>query len=334
MSAYKWDFFISYTQADRPWAEWIAWTLEEDGHRALIQAWDFVPGTDWLAGMQAGTRDAARTVAVLSDAYLASVHGSAEWQAALAGDLDGSERKLLLVRVSSCGRPGLLAGRVGVDLFGVDEPTARDRLRKMIDAAMSGRAKPLVAPVFPGAGRAIPADPGFPGGTSARPVPEAALAGTGALPAQDALAALAGALSSARWKEADMLTELAMKQAAGRSPADYLADADLRALPCEILSAVDSLWRSHSDGRFGFSAQMEIWNAIGALGTAPVPDGDPEREFGWRVAGAWLPYDEYTFTLAAPPGHLPRYICRHESGWWLGKSCLICTRLRDCTGCS
>ena len=69
-----WDFFISYTQADRAWAEWIAWILEEDGHRVLVQAWDFVPGTNWVQGMQAGTRDAARTIAVLSADYLESVY--------------------------------------------------------------------------------------------------------------------------------------------------------------------------------------------------------------------------------------------------------------------
>ena len=34
-----WDFFVSYTQADRGWAEWIAWQLEEDGYRVLLQAW-------------------------------------------------------------------------------------------------------------------------------------------------------------------------------------------------------------------------------------------------------------------------------------------------------
>ena len=42
------DFFISYTQADRAWAEWMAWVLEEDGHKVLIQAWDFVPGSNWI----------------------------------------------------------------------------------------------------------------------------------------------------------------------------------------------------------------------------------------------------------------------------------------------
>ena len=79
-----WGFFISYTQADRAWAEWVAWILEEDGHRVLVQAWDFVPGTNWIQSMQAGTRDAARTIAVLSHDYLTSVYGGAEWQAAWA----------------------------------------------------------------------------------------------------------------------------------------------------------------------------------------------------------------------------------------------------------
>src|SRR5580700_4865724 len=122
---YQWDFFVSYTRADQPWAEWIAWVLEEDGHRVLIQAWDFVPGSNWIQSMQAGTRDAARTVAVLSEAYLNSVFGSAEWQAALASDPDGSSRKLLVARVEECQRPGLLAAVVGIDLFGVPEAAAK-----------------------------------------------------------------------------------------------------------------------------------------------------------------------------------------------------------------
>jgi hypothetical protein len=137
----EWDFFVSYTQVDRAWAEWIAWVLEEDGHRVLIQAWDFVPGSNWVEGMQAGTRDAARTIAVLSPDYLASVYGRAEWQAAIAGDPDGAGRRLLIVRVSACERPGLLAAIVGIDLFGVGEAAARDRLRKMVLTA-SSRAKP------------------------------------------------------------------------------------------------------------------------------------------------------------------------------------------------
>jgi len=158
-----WDFFVSYTQADRAWAEWIAWTLEEDGHRVLVQAWDFVPGTNWIQGMQAGTRDAARTIAVLSPDYLTSVYGGAEWQAAWAKDADGTGRKLLTVRVSKCDRPGLLAGVVGVDLFGLAEPAPKSRLRRMVSEAIAGRAKPEAPPSFPGAGRAMPRTARFPG---------------------------------------------------------------------------------------------------------------------------------------------------------------------------
>lgn len=158
----SWDFFVSYTQADRPWAEWIAWALEEDGHRVLIQAWDFVPGSNWHQGMQAGIRDSSRTIAVLSDAYAESVYGSAEWLAAWAADPGGTGRKLLVVRISPCDRPGLLAGIVGMDLFGIDSIAAQARLRDMVAAAEKGRAKPSVPPKFPG-DRAIPVEPKFPG---------------------------------------------------------------------------------------------------------------------------------------------------------------------------
>ena len=156
-----WDFFVSYTQADRTWAEWIAWVLEEDGHKVLVQAWDFVPGSNWIQGMQAGAAKAARTIAVLSPAYLESEYGTAEWQAAWASDPAGAQRKLLVTRVKDCDRPGLLAGVVGVDLFGMTEAEARARLRTMVSSAVTGRAKPEVAPVFPG--RAMPREPRFPG---------------------------------------------------------------------------------------------------------------------------------------------------------------------------
>jgi hypothetical protein len=158
----EWDFFVSYTQADRAWAEWIAWVLEEDGHRVLVQAWDFVPGSNWIQGMQAGVAGAARTIAVLSPDYLKSSYGSAEWQIAWAGDPGGEQRKLLVVRVAECERPGLLAGVVGVDLFGRPEAETRARLRAMVSSAVAGRAKPGTAPVFPG-GRAMRREPRFPG---------------------------------------------------------------------------------------------------------------------------------------------------------------------------
>jgi hypothetical protein len=169
VSGGTWDFFVSYTQADRAWAEWIAWALEEEGYRVLIQAWDFAPGTNWAHMMQAGTRGAKRTIAVLSDAYSESVYGGAEWQAAWIRDPLGADRKLLVVRVEECERPGLLAAIVGPDLFRLSEPEARDGLLKMAAAAVTGqRLKPPAAPGFPGANRTVSEVPRFPGDDAGR----------------------------------------------------------------------------------------------------------------------------------------------------------------------
>jgi len=33
------DFFVSYTANDEPWAEWIAWQLEQAGYSTVLQAW-------------------------------------------------------------------------------------------------------------------------------------------------------------------------------------------------------------------------------------------------------------------------------------------------------
>lgn len=157
------DFFVSYTQADRAWAEWIAWILEEDGHRVLVQAWDFVPGSSWQRLMQDGAASSTRTIAVLSQAYLSSDYGTAEWLAAWARDPSGAERTLLTMRVVDCERPGYLSGVTGIDLFGLDEAKARARLRKAVADAIAGRAKPDLKPGFPGTGHAIPQPARFPG---------------------------------------------------------------------------------------------------------------------------------------------------------------------------
>lgn len=154
----EWDFFVSYTSADRAWAEWVAWELERDGHRVLLQAWDFVPGVNWVDRMQTAVLAAERTIAVLSSAYLSSAYGRAEWQAAWRDDPLGERRKLLVLRVEDCERPGLLASITSEDLFGLSEAAAGRRLRQAVRGALTGRGKPSAPPTFPGA------PPRFPGG--------------------------------------------------------------------------------------------------------------------------------------------------------------------------
>ncbi|WP_250285835.1 TIR domain-containing protein [Frankia sp. CiP1_Cm_nod2] len=146
----RWDFFISYTGVDRGWAEWVAWQLEAAGLRVLIQAWDFIPGSNWAVRMQQGVSQADRTIALLSEAYLTSIYGQAEWQAAQAADPLGFASRLVPIRITDCPRPGLLGQIVSFDLFDVPAATAAARLLEQVRILRAGRAKPPAAPVFPG----------------------------------------------------------------------------------------------------------------------------------------------------------------------------------------
>ena len=102
------DYFVSYTSADRPWAEWIAWELEAAGCSTIVQAWDMQPGANFVVEMQRATRAAERTIAVLSPAFLESPYCEAEWAAAFAKDPVGLRRALVPVRVRDCDPVGLL----------------------------------------------------------------------------------------------------------------------------------------------------------------------------------------------------------------------------------
>ena len=45
------DFFVSFNCADRAWAEWIAYELEDAGYTTFFQHWDFSPGSNFVLEM-------------------------------------------------------------------------------------------------------------------------------------------------------------------------------------------------------------------------------------------------------------------------------------------
>ena len=45
----EFDFFVSFTGADRDWARWIAWHLEDAGFRVFFQDWDIGPGRNFVS---------------------------------------------------------------------------------------------------------------------------------------------------------------------------------------------------------------------------------------------------------------------------------------------
>ncbi|MFF3689599.1 toll/interleukin-1 receptor domain-containing protein [Streptomyces sp. NPDC002187] len=45
------SIFISYAGSDRQWAEWVAWRLEEAGHRVELDVWHWRAGDNFVRRM-------------------------------------------------------------------------------------------------------------------------------------------------------------------------------------------------------------------------------------------------------------------------------------------
>jgi tetratricopeptide (TPR) repeat protein len=168
------DFFISYTQADRPWAEWIDQVLRAASYTTKIQVLDFRPGQNFVVEMHRAAAGSDRTIAVLSPDYLLSLYAMAEWAAAFAADPDGTKGKLVPVLVREAELNGLLAAIIHIRLVGLQEAPAREALLKGL---APGQAR-SEAVRFPGAHL-------FPGPRTPPPDPEAALSALAALPVDE-----------------------------------------------------------------------------------------------------------------------------------------------------
>jgi tetratricopeptide (TPR) repeat protein len=154
------DFFISYNKADQAWAEWIAWQLEAEGYNTVLQAWDFLPGSNFVLDMDQAAKTARRTIVLLSPDYLVSSFTRSEWAAAFAQDPTGAQGKLLPIRVRACTLSGLLAQLVYIDLVDLDEPLAQAALRAELTHT---RLRPTTAPNYPGSVMSTPRTSPFPG---------------------------------------------------------------------------------------------------------------------------------------------------------------------------
>src|SRR4051794_9717320 len=141
----KRDFFISYNRADRAWAEWIAWQLEQAGRSFIVQAWHFRPGHNFVLEMDRAAQTAERTVLVLSPNFLASRFTPPEWAAAFARDPAGEKGLLVPVRVAACDPQGLLGQIVYIDLVGREEAEA---VAELLDG-LKPSGRPEAPPPFP-----------------------------------------------------------------------------------------------------------------------------------------------------------------------------------------
>jgi hypothetical protein len=133
------DFFISYTGPDKAWAERLASWLDEAGFTYILQARDFVAGSNFVIQMHEALRKCQRMLLVLSPDYLSARFPLAEWTAGFAKDPTGAASTLIGVRVRECRPDGLLAPIVHIDLVDLSVVQARGRFLSEIMAAIETR---------------------------------------------------------------------------------------------------------------------------------------------------------------------------------------------------
>ncbi len=94
----------------------------------------------------------------------------------------------------------------------------------------------------------------------------------------------------------EKLCELAGPAAIDRK---WLYFSEVKQFPVADLKTMDLLWRIFSQGKFGFSVQRDLWLSLGENWERLWP------KIGWR-SETWTRYpDGFTWSLAAPQGHLP-----------------------------
>jgi hypothetical protein len=142
------DFFITYNGEDESWATWIAATLEGAAYTTTLQAWDFRPGDNFMVTIDHALATCRHTLGVLSPNYLSSVFTRAEWTAAYRQSLLGKSRNFIPVRVAPCEVAPLIGSLSYIDLVGIDEAEARQRLLEGVVDRVDR----------------IPRNPGYPGG--------------------------------------------------------------------------------------------------------------------------------------------------------------------------
>ncbi|NEZ59916.1 GUN4 domain-containing protein [Adonisia turfae] len=129
-------------------------------------------------------------------------------------------------------------------------------------------------------------------------------------------------LSNQEWFAADKETVRLIADIAGVSDLEDLSPREIRSFSCGELQVIDRLWSTYSEGHFGFSVQLQIYQELGGSLESTIGEDLQLTQrwgaaLGWRegvseqtpTGNRWRKCDELDFSLNAPKG------C-HPSRWW------------------
>ncbi|MFW9257698.1 GUN4 domain-containing protein [Nostoc sp. CALU 546] len=120
-------------------------------------------------------------------------------------------------------------------------------------------------------------------------------------------------LEEKNFREADRETVRLILKSVGREQDGSIRIEDIDHISSEVLSTINKLWQRHSDGKFGFSTQYEIWCEI-KRNLEDIQGINEEKIYekfikwvGWdiRILFDSLAPNKIKFGIDAPIGHLP-----------------------------
>lgn len=157
------DFFIMYTKADRSWAKWIAWELEEAKYSVILPPWYLHSQSNLEMELQKASAKAKRILIILSPDSLNTLNTQLIHITTLKTDTSNSQNSLLPIYVRECGNEyrQILYTMHYIDIVGEDELTARAIL---LASVQDEGIRQTIRPSFPGAliRRSVDAEPTFP----------------------------------------------------------------------------------------------------------------------------------------------------------------------------
>ena len=109
-------------------------------------------------------------------------------------------------------------------------------------------------------------------------------------------------LAQQKFEAADKLTTEKLCELAGVDAVKrkWIYFTEVTALPELDLHTIDALWLFHSEGKFGFSVQRDMWVSMGKSWDKLWV------KIGWKNGNNWTRYPgSFTWNLTAPKGHLP-----------------------------
>lgn len=109
-------------------------------------------------------------------------------------------------------------------------------------------------------------------------------------------------LAAHSFLEGDRLTLQKMCELSGTAAIKrkWLYFSEIESLPITDLQTINQLWLVHSEGKFGFSVQRQLWLSVGKNWETLWP------KIKWKSGKTWTRYPEgFIWDLSAPRGHLP-----------------------------